>query len=65
MTQHKSIEEILKNLDTKKYPPPEVWNYDGARNLFVEPEITDPDTLEVNMRGTVELIIKIEILLKL
>lgn len=47
INQHKSLEGILKNIDTKKYAPPENWNYDGARQLFVEPEITDPNTLEV------------------
>lgn len=46
--QHKSLEEILKNIDTKKYTLPENWNYDGARKLFVEPEITDPETIEVS-----------------
>lgn len=47
INEHKSLETILKNIDTKKYVPPEEWNYEGARNLFVEPEITDPNTLDV------------------
>lgn len=47
ITQHKSLEEILKSIDTKKYTPPENWNYDGARQLFVEPEIMDASTVEV------------------
>lgn len=45
--QHKSIEEILKNIDGKKYSPPEDWNYEGARRLFVEPEIMDPKEIDV------------------
>lgn len=45
--QHKSIDEILKNIDSKKYNPPENWNYEGARQLFVEPEVADPDTIEL------------------
>lgn len=45
--KHKNIESILKNVDKEKYPPPENWNYEGARNLFLNPEITDPETLEV------------------
>ncbi|XP_065167161.1 flap endonuclease 1 [Atheta coriaria] len=45
--QHKCIEEILKNIDTKKYTPPADWNYEGARQLFVEPEVADPETIEL------------------
>lgn len=45
--EHKSLENILKNIDTKKYVPPENWNFDGARNLFVEPEIADPSLIQV------------------
>lgn len=47
ITKHKSIDEILKNIDTKKYPPPEDWNYEGARQLFLEPEIQDPSEIEL------------------
>jgi len=47
ITQHKSIEEILKNIDKNKYPPPDDWNYEGARQLFIEPEITDPSTIDL------------------
>jgi flap endonuclease-1 len=45
--KHKSIEEIIKNLDTKKYEVPENWNYERARELFKEPEITDIATIEL------------------
>ncbi|XP_017778863.1 PREDICTED: flap endonuclease 1 [Nicrophorus vespilloides] len=45
--QHKSIEEILKNIDTKKYVPPADWNFEGARQLFVEPEIMDPEKIDL------------------
>jgi flap endonuclease-1 len=47
ITKHKSIEEILKNIDTKKYEPPENWNYERARELFKQPEITEVDKLEI------------------
>ncbi|KAK9884016.1 hypothetical protein WA026_004951 [Henosepilachna vigintioctopunctata] len=47
INEHKSIEEILKNIDTTKYPPPENWSYKAARRLFVEPEVTDPETIEL------------------
>lgn len=45
--EHKKLEDILNNIDTKKYVPPEVWNYEGARNLFIEPEIADASVIEV------------------
>lgn len=45
--KHKSIEEIVKNIDTKKYELPENWNYERARELFKEPEITPVDTIEL------------------
>jgi flap endonuclease-1 len=45
--KHKSIEEIIKNIDTKKFDIPENWNYKRARELFVEPEITPVETLEL------------------
>ena len=37
--KHKNIETILKNIDQKKYPPPENWLYKEARQLFAEPEV--------------------------
>ncbi|XP_019628960.1 PREDICTED: flap endonuclease 1 [Branchiostoma belcheri] len=45
--QHKSIEEILKHIDTKKFPVPEDWPYDQARRLFKEPEVTPADQVEL------------------
>lgn len=48
MKKHKNIDDILKNLDKEKYPPPENWNLDIVRKLFIEPEVTDPETIEVN-----------------
>ncbi|XP_060536574.1 flap endonuclease 1 isoform X2 [Cylas formicarius] len=45
--QHKCIEQILNHIDNEKYHPPENWNYEGARQLFVEPEIADPDRIEL------------------
>ncbi|XP_044264565.1 flap endonuclease 1 [Tribolium madens] len=45
--KHKSIEEILKNIDVKKYPPPENWNFEGARLLFEEPEVLEADKIEL------------------
>lgn len=44
---HRSIEDILKNIDKDKYPPPENWNYQGARALFENPDVADPNSIEV------------------
>lgn len=38
--QHRSIEKIIKEIDTKKYTIPEDWPYKRARELFKEPEVT-------------------------
>lgn len=45
--KYKSIEEIIKNIDTKKYDVPENWNYARARELFKTPEITAVDKIEL------------------
>ncbi|CAH1116459.1 unnamed protein product [Phaedon cochleariae] len=45
--KHKSIENILDNLDKDKYPPPENWNYKGARELFMNPDIMNPEDIEL------------------
>lgn len=47
VTQFKTIEEIIKNIDTKKYNVPEGWNYKAARALFIDPEVADPESIEV------------------
>ncbi|XP_076067358.1 flap structure-specific endonuclease 1 isoform X2 [Oratosquilla oratoria] len=43
----KSLEEILNSLDKKKYSPPEDWPYAEARRLFLEPEVTPADDVEL------------------
>lgn len=48
VSQHKCIEEILKNIDKKKFIVPEDWNYAQARGLFNNPEVADPETVEVS-----------------
>lgn len=47
VSQYKCIEEILKNIDKSKYIVPEDWNYEQARGLFHNPEVADPETVEV------------------
>ncbi|KAL0861303.1 hypothetical protein ABMA27_008863, partial [Loxostege sticticalis] len=44
--QHRSLDEVLKNIDTTKYPPPEDWDFEGARRLFLEPEVADASKIE-------------------
>ncbi|NP_001080984.1 flap endonuclease 1-B [Xenopus laevis] len=45
--QHKTIEEIIDNIDLKKYPIPENWLHKEARQLFLEPEVIDADITEL------------------
>ncbi|XP_049880384.1 flap endonuclease 1-like [Pectinophora gossypiella] len=45
--QHRSLDEILKNIDTSKYPPPEDWDYAQARRLFLQPEVADAKDIEL------------------
>ncbi|XP_017923383.1 flap endonuclease 1 [Manacus vitellinus] len=45
--EHKSIERIVRQLDTKKYPLPENWPHREAQKLFLEPEVVDPNTVEL------------------
>lgn len=43
---HGTIEKVLESLDTTKFPLPESFDYAQARELFLHPEVTDPETLE-------------------
>lgn len=45
--QHRTIEEILKHIDTKKYTIPEDWMFKEARRLFQEPDVTEADNLDL------------------
>ena len=46
--KHKSLEEVIKSLDTKKYTIPDDWLYKEARQLFLNPEVLDPKDIDVN-----------------
>lgn len=48
VAQFKCIEKIIDNIDTKKYLVPEDWNYAKARQLFNDPEVADPETIDVS-----------------
>lgn len=45
--QHKTIEAAVKAIDTKKHPIPDNWPYESARSLFLKPEVTDPDSIDM------------------
>nr|5KSE_A Chain A, Flap endonuclease 1 [Homo sapiens] len=45
--KHKSIEEIVRRLDPNKYPVPENWLHKEAHQLFLEPEVLDPESVEL------------------
>lgn len=49
INQYKSIENIIKNIDSKKYGIPDDWNYEKARELFKTPDVADPNSFEVSV----------------
>lgn len=46
---HRSLEKIIENIDTKKFSVPEDWNYKEARVLFQKPEVSNVDDVVVIM----------------
>ncbi|XP_076817686.1 flap endonuclease 1-like [Clavelina lepadiformis] len=61
--QHKSIDEILKHIDSKKYTVPEGWVYKEARKLFLTPDVSSADNVELKWtdpdeEGIVEFMVK-------
>jgi flap endonuclease-1 len=60
--KHKSLEEIIKTLDPKKYPIPDDWMYNEARQLFLNPEVLDPKDIDIkwkdpDVEGTVKYLV--------
>eukprot|EP00916_Digyalum_oweni_P002813 GHVL01005216.1.p1 GENE.GHVL01005216.1~~GHVL01005216.1.p1 ORF type:complete len:527 (-),score=149.80 GHVL01005216.1:277-1815(-) len=45
-----NIDDVMKALDPEKYPPPESWEYAKARELFRNPEIADPEKIEIEWK---------------
>ena len=45
--QYKTIEKVLEKLDKEKFQVPENWMYKEARELFIHPDVTDPETIEL------------------
>eukprot|EP01006_Ploeotia_vitrea_P007538 TRINITY_DN17368_c0_g1_i1.p4 TRINITY_DN17368_c0_g1~~TRINITY_DN17368_c0_g1_i1.p4 ORF type:complete len:124 (+),score=83.11 TRINITY_DN17368_c0_g1_i1:459-830(+) len=48
--KHKTIEEAIKHLDPKKYTVPEDFRYKESAQLFLEPEVTDPATVNLEWK---------------
>lgn len=55
---HRSLEKIIENIDTKKYPIPENWNYKQARLLFQEPEVANTDDIQVLLHQIIFFLLK-------
>jgi len=49
--QHKTIEEVINNLDGKKYTIPEGWLFKEARKLFIKPDVTPADQLDLKWKA--------------
>ncbi|XP_018647458.1 putative flap endonuclease-1 [Schistosoma mansoni] len=45
--KYQSIDCVLKNIDKSKYIVPDDWPYEDAKKLFLNPEVTDPSSIEV------------------
>tara|TARA_B100001741_G_C16442625_1_gene546390 strand:+ start:17 stop:970 length:954 start_codon:yes stop_codon:yes gene_type:complete len=45
--EHKTIENILEAIDTEKHQPPKDWNFQGARELFKNPEVMDTNGIKL------------------
>ena len=49
--KHKDIETVLENLDKTKYPLPEPFPYQDARELFRESEVTNGDEFDLQWKA--------------
>ena len=63
--EHKSIDNILssKAIDTIKHPLPERYPYTDARDLFLHPNIEDPETIDIkwtepDVEGLVDFLVR-------
>lgn len=45
--EHKTIERVLEKLDKEKYQVPENWKFKEARELFIKPDVTNPEEIEL------------------
>ena len=63
--EYKTIDAILAEgaIDTKKHPLPERYPYADARELFLKPDVADPETLEIkwtepDVEGLVDFLVR-------
>jgi flap endonuclease-1 len=63
--EHKTIDAILssKAIDTSKHPLPERYPYSDARELFLNPQVADPESIEIkwaepNVEGLVDYLVR-------
>ncbi|KAL3313766.1 Elongation of fatty acids protein 2 [Cichlidogyrus casuarinus] len=45
--KHKNLNSVIENIDPKKYQVPEDWPWERAKQLFLEPLVTDPETIQL------------------
>eukprot|EP00301_Raphidiophrys_heterophryoidea_P022035 c6287_g1_i1.p1 GENE.c6287_g1_i1~~c6287_g1_i1.p1 ORF type:complete len:382 (+),score=113.10 c6287_g1_i1:614-1759(+) len=45
--KHGDLKKVIESLDKEKYPMPENFPYEEVRELFMHPEITDPESVEL------------------
>ena len=45
--EHGSIENMLKKIDSKKHTVPEDWKFEGARELFKNPEVKPAEECDI------------------
>ncbi|KAL4485703.1 hypothetical protein ABPG72_010965 [Tetrahymena utriculariae] len=58
ITEHKSLEKILEHMEEvnkqstkkQKYTVPKSYDYVSARDLFINPEVTDPETIQLEWK---------------
>ncbi|KAJ3149102.1 Elongation of fatty acids protein 2 [Geranomyces michiganensis] len=50
MKEHKTLENVLANLDSTKYPVPQDWAYKEARQLFKNPDVIDPKDIDLQWK---------------
>ncbi|EMR08391.1 hypothetical protein PNEG_03228 [Pneumocystis murina B123] len=61
--EYKSLDTFISSADGSKYQIPENWPYKDARDLFLNPDITNPETLELkwespDAKGLLEFLVK-------
>lgn len=48
--EHKTLEDVIAKLDSKKYTIPEDWLFKEARELFINPDVTPADKVELKWK---------------